>query len=80
VADIFNLLGHLYKIMAYAFIYWAVFMASVREPFQRLDAELAENRRIAEELRTASLYTRSLVEASLDPLVTISSANCCHLR
>lgn len=72
VADVFNLLGHLYKIVAYYFIYRAVFVASVREPYQRLDAELAENRRIAKELRSASRYTRSLIEASLDPLVTIS--------
>ncbi|HXU93729.1 MAG TPA: MASE3 domain-containing protein [Gallionella sp.] len=74
VADIFNLLGHIYKIVAYFFIYRAVFVASVREPFQRLDAEFAENRRIAKALQTVSLYTRSLIEASLDPLVTINAA------
>jgi PAS domain S-box-containing protein len=73
VADVFNLLGHIYKIVAYFFIYRAVFVASVREPFRRLDAEFAENRRIAKELRTVSLYTRSLIEASLDPLVTINA-------
>ncbi len=72
VADIFNLLGHLYKIVAYIFIYRAVFVSSVREPYQRLDTELFENRRITEELRAASQYTRSLIEANLDPLVTIS--------
>ncbi len=50
------------------------------EALQRLNAELehrvadqtAEIRRTYEELRSASLYTRSLLEASLDPLVTIS--------
>lgn len=73
VADIFNLLGHLYKIVAYLFIYRAVFIVSVNEPFQRLDAELSEKRRITKVLQTASLYTRSLIEASLDPLVTISA-------
>jgi PAS domain S-box-containing protein len=73
VADIFNLLGHLYKIVAYAFIYRAVFVSSVQEPYRRLDGELAENRRITGELRIASRYTRSLIEASLDPLVTISA-------
>lgn len=73
VADIFNLLGHIYKVVAYIYIYRAVFMGSVREPFLRLDAEVEQNRRIAKELRTASIYTRSLIEASLDPLVTISS-------
>ncbi len=35
--------------------------------------QMTANRKLAEEkLRTASLYSRSLIEASLDPLVTIS--------
>lgn len=34
--------------------------------------DITERRRMEEELRAASLYTRSLIEASLDPLVTIS--------
>jgi PAS domain S-box-containing protein len=72
VADIFNLLGHAYKIVAYIYIYRAVFKGSVREPYQKLDSEFAENRRIAKDLRAASLYTRSLIEANLDPLVAIS--------
>jgi PAS domain S-box-containing protein len=33
---------------------------------------ITERKRMEEELRAASLYTRSLIEASLDPLVTIS--------
>ncbi|HET6461081.1 MAG TPA: PAS domain-containing protein [Syntrophales bacterium] len=43
------------------------------ETLHRLNAELEErvNERTAE-LRAASLYSRSLIEASLDPLVTIS--------
>lgn len=61
VADIFNLLGHIYKIVAYFFIYRAVFVASVREPFQRLDAELAENRRISGELRKHREHLEELV-------------------
>ncbi len=36
VTDIFNLMGHIYKIVAYGFIYRAVFITSVREPFQLL--------------------------------------------
>ena len=34
--------------------------------------DVTERKRAEEELKTASLYTRSLIEASLDPLVTIS--------
>ncbi len=36
--------------------------------------DITERRRMEEKLRVASLYARSLIEASLDPLVTISPA------
>jgi len=34
--------------------------------------DITERKRVQEQLRQSSLYTRSLIEASLDPLVTIS--------
>jgi diguanylate cyclase (GGDEF)-like protein/PAS domain S-box-containing protein len=36
VTDIYSLIGHLYKIVAYLFIYRAVFASSVRQPYQQL--------------------------------------------
>lgn len=36
ITDIFNLMGHVYKVLAYVFIYRAVFVSSVYEPYQRL--------------------------------------------
>ncbi|OAH99686.1 hypothetical protein A1353_20370 [Methylomonas methanica] len=36
VTDVFNLLGHFYKVVAYLFIYLAVFVQTVRAPYQRL--------------------------------------------
>jgi PAS domain S-box-containing protein len=39
---------------------------------QQLGREIEEHKRTGEQLRRASLYSRSLLEASLDPLVTIS--------
>ena len=36
VTDVFNLLGHVFKIAAYALVYRAVFVGSVRAPFERL--------------------------------------------
>ncbi|TAN47109.1 MAG: PAS domain S-box protein, partial [Candidatus Methanoperedens sp.] len=36
------------------------------------EGDISEQRRVEEQLRVASLYARSLIEASLDPLVTIS--------
>ncbi len=65
VADIFNLLGHVYKIVAYIFIYRAVFVSCVREPFLMLDAELAENRRT--ELARSQLA--AIVESSSDAII-----------
>jgi PAS domain S-box-containing protein len=38
-----------------------------------LNQDITERRQIREALRTASEYTRGLIEASLDPLVTISA-------
>lgn len=64
VTDIFNLLGHVYKVIAYAMIYRAVFVGSVREPFERVVQ--AEGR-----MRAASFYVRSLIESSIDPLFMI---------
>jgi len=38
-----------------------------------MDIDITEQRRAAEDLRAASAYNRSLIEASLDPLVTVSA-------
>ena len=42
VNDIFSLMGHTYKVIAYFYIYKAVFVSSVQEPYRRLSAEIAE--------------------------------------
>jgi diguanylate cyclase (GGDEF)-like protein/PAS domain S-box-containing protein len=44
VTDIFNLLGHVYKAIAYLMIYKAVFVAGVRQPQQQLVQEKARLR------------------------------------
>jgi len=36
VTDVFNLLGHIYKIIAYGFIYSSVFIGGIRTPYQRM--------------------------------------------
>jgi len=36
ISDIFNLVGHLYKILAYFFLYKAIFVVSVKVPFETL--------------------------------------------
>jgi diguanylate cyclase (GGDEF)-like protein len=44
VNDVFQLLGHTYKIIAYLYIYRAVFVVGVREPYERLRIEIGERR------------------------------------
>lgn len=51
VNEVFSLLGHAYKVLAYLFIYRAVFLVSVREPFVLLRGEVAERRAAEEEIR-----------------------------
>ena len=53
VTDIISLLGHVYKIIAYVFIYRAVFASSVRQPFERLQRaqeELASSRQVLQSI------------------------------
>ncbi|GAB5606273.1 MASE3 domain-containing protein [Sideroxyarcus sp. TK5] len=53
VSDIFNLLGHAYKVIGYLFIYRAVFIESVREPYVRLGTtqdELGRSQRMLQSI------------------------------
>jgi diguanylate cyclase (GGDEF)-like protein len=45
VNEVFSLIGHVYKVVAFMFLYRAAFVAGVREPLQRLSQEVAERRR-----------------------------------
>lgn len=36
VADIYNLIGHIYKVIAYGFIYKSIFVDAIRAPYRRL--------------------------------------------
>lgn len=80
--DLFNLVGHLYKITCYFFIYRAVFVWSVRQPFealhelnqqldQRVQERTADLQRTMEDLRQAqSRLVQSEKIASLGSIVT----------
>ncbi|MDH5592494.1 MAG: PAS domain S-box protein, partial [Gammaproteobacteria bacterium] len=48
VSDIFNLLGHTYKVIAYIFIFRAIFLFVVREPYQKLHESEQYNRTLFE--------------------------------
>jgi PAS domain S-box-containing protein len=38
VTDIYNLLGHIYKVAAYLFLYRAIFVATIQHPYEQLHA------------------------------------------
>lgn len=51
--DIYNLLGHVYKVIAYAIVYQAVFVISVREPYQQVQRLQKVQEKISNQLRDA---------------------------
>lgn len=51
--DGLNLLGHIYKVIAYFFLYRAIFITTVREPFQRAEKEIAVRKRMEKSLRNS---------------------------
>ncbi len=77
VTDLVNATGHLYKIVSYYFLYRAVFVNSVRQPFEALHQALEkEKSRAAEQhafVRTLDLLEEAVIE--LDPRGRIVSAN-----
>ena len=77
VTDLVNAMGHVYKIVSYYFIYRAVFVDSVKQPFEALhDALTLEKVRAAEQhsfVRTLDLLEEAVLE--LDNKGRIVSAN-----
>lgn len=77
VTDLVNAMGHVYKIVSYYFIYRAVFVDSVKQPFEALHAALSmEKVRAAEQhsfVRTLDLLEEAVLE--LDSKGRIVSAN-----
>ncbi|HLP97975.1 MAG TPA: MASE3 domain-containing protein [Sideroxyarcus sp.] len=63
VTDIFNLLGHVYKVIAYLFIYRTVFVGSVQEPFRRVAEAETSLRHANRALKTLSAGNRTLIRA-----------------
>lgn len=63
VTDIFNLLGHVYKIVAYILLYRTVFIGSVQEPFLRVLKTENKLRHANRALHTLSAGNRTLIHA-----------------
>ena len=68
VNDIYSLLGHLYKILAYGFIYRVVFISSVREPYRRLAREMTERQAAENKIEELAFYDNLTGLPNLDLL------------
>lgn len=64
VTDVFNLLGHVYKIVAYILIYRTIFVGSVHEPFRRVVQAESSLRHANRALRTLSACNHTLVHST----------------
>lgn len=77
VSDVFNFVGHVYKVISYGFIYRAVFVDSVHQPFAALNRALAKEKLWAAEqhsfVRTLDMLDEAVLE--LLPDGRIASAN-----
>lgn len=67
VSDLSNMLGHVYKVLAYLFIYRAIFIHSVREPILRL--RLARN-----DMAESERHQRELLETAPDAILIVDQA------
>ncbi|MBW8312375.1 MAG: EAL domain-containing protein [Rhizobium sp.] len=59
VNDLFSLVGHVYKVLAYLLVYRVVFVASVREPYERLAVETARSRAAEQQVEALAFYDRT---------------------
>lgn len=65
--DYYHALGHAYKMLAYAFLYWAIFVDAMEEPYKRL-------KRSEQSLAQSEHKFRSLLEVAPDAMLLIDPA------
>jgi len=66
VTDIFNLLGHFYKVLACLFIYRTVFVGSVHEPFRRMQQAEAEQQQMLKKMSAVLQDTVQAIAATVE--------------
>lgn len=64
--DIFNVMGHFYKVAGFCLLYQGLFVAVVRDPYRRLDRSRA---RLAE----SEARLRAIMQESLDAFVAVGA-------
>ncbi len=92
VFDTYNVLGHVYKIIAFSLIYWGIFIAAVKFPYfemvsksDELKAESDERKRAEEKIERQNQRLKALREIdtailSSDSVESIIGAALSHIR
>lgn len=68
VFDTYNVMGHVYKIIAFLLIYWGVFIVTILEPYHKLEVEIKEREKAEEYIQMLA----NVVESSDDAIITKS--------
>ncbi len=66
--DIYQLLGHAYKVLACLVVYRVVFVSSIQQPYIQLTSEISERRRAEQQVETLSFYDNLTGLPNLDLL------------
>lgn len=70
--DTFNMLGHIYKLIAFIMIYAGIFFVTITEPYHKLEKEMIEREKAEENIRMLA----NVVESSDDAIITLSLKGC----
>lgn len=66
--DTFNMLGHIYKLIAFLLIYASIFFLTISQPYNKLENEIKEREKAEENIRMLA----NVVESSDDAIITKS--------
>ncbi len=72
VFDTYNVLGHIYKVMAFFLMYKGAFTTSVNNPYVKLSLEIADHKQAKEEIRTLNA---ELEERVMERTAQLEAAN-----
>lgn len=66
--DTYNMLGHIYKVIAFLFIYASIFFLTISQPYNKLEKEIKEREKAEENIKMLA----NVVESSDDAIITKS--------
>lgn len=82
VSDVYHLIGHSYKIISFWYIYSAVFISNIKEPYNLLEREIALHKESQDKVHhmayhdiLTNLPNRALVQQKFEDMVALAKKN-----